>query len=381
VQGGVAAFTSLANQSAGSFPISFQGGGLTSLPSNPVSVNPGVADHFIVTAGFTNPDVAGTVGSVTVQAVDHYGNIAESGPDQYEGTVNLTSTDEQASGLTTFSFDAAVHGSYTLDGVILKTAGYQTITATDSLLSTMIGSTVVDVTAAAADQLVFTTMPHDPVTAGQGFNLVVSAEDPFHNVDPAYHGMVTLSLSNEPSFTAAVQARNGVAGFAGLTLDAGAQGGSIQATTAGLTSATSNPINVEPPPSSPPTVLSERVVSIQNTNNQGKKVGKPVPGFRLVYSTVMGASAAVPGDYHVFSKVTKHVKKQNIPTYKQVKSKTTYNQATNTVTLTVKSKQPFAMGGRITITGVTDQAGVALDPRFALFTINPKANEITRGSE
>ena len=47
------------------------------------TVNPANATEFVVTTSLSNPDVAGTVGTVTVTAKDRYGNTAGSGPDQY----------------------------------------------------------------------------------------------------------------------------------------------------------------------------------------------------------------------------------------------------------------------------------------------------------
>ena len=60
--------------------------------------------------------------------------------------------------------------------------------------------------------------------------MVVSAEDAYGNVDTAFNGSVTISLPDEPGFPATVQAKNGVATFAGLTVGTAAQGGSIQVT-------------------------------------------------------------------------------------------------------------------------------------------------------
>jgi len=199
-----------------------------------------------------------------------------SGPNKYEGTVDLSSTDSQAAGLpASYTFTAADAGSYTFTNVVLKTAGSRAITATDSVTSTITGSTTVDVTA-------------------------------------------------------------------------------------------------------PPTIVFEQVVTTQKT-----KKGKPVfAGFEFVYSTAMNPSTAgVKTYYHVFSESTTRVKKKLVPSYKPVGGlRTTYNKATNTVTLNLKSSQPFAKGGRITISGVTSAAGVPLDPNYDLFTIQAKASKVTRGS-
>ena len=87
---------------------------------------------FVATTSFANPDVAGTVGTVTVTAKDSYGNTVGTGPNLYLGTVDLSSTDDQAAGVpASHTFTAADAGSYTFTGVELETAGTQTITATD----------------------------------------------------------------------------------------------------------------------------------------------------------------------------------------------------------------------------------------------------------
>ena len=114
---------------------------LSSAPTQQETVNPAAADHFVVTTSFANPDVAGTPGTVTVMAEDHYGNTAGSGPNPYVGTVDLTSTDPQIASLpATYTFTTADAGSHIFTNVILKTSGSQTITATDSVTSTITGT-------------------------------------------------------------------------------------------------------------------------------------------------------------------------------------------------------------------------------------------------
>src|SRR4029077_6990524 len=78
-------------------------------------------------------------------------------------------------------------------------------------------SDAVNVASAPATHLVVTTAPPDPLTAGQTFTMVVSAEDPYGNVDPSFNGTVTITIPSDPGFTATTQAKNGVATFAGLT--------------------------------------------------------------------------------------------------------------------------------------------------------------------
>ena len=94
-----------------------------------------------MTTSFANPDVAGTAAMVTVMAYDANHNPVSSGPNQYEGTVDFSSTDGQVAGLpATYTFTAADAGSNEFTGVRLETAGSQTITATDSANHTVTGT-------------------------------------------------------------------------------------------------------------------------------------------------------------------------------------------------------------------------------------------------
>ena len=112
------------------------------------TINPAAVQTFSVTTSFANPDPAGTTGTVTVTAKDAYGNTVGSGPNEFEGTVDVVTTDHQAAGLpASHVFTTADAGSFMFTNVILKTAGHQAITATDAVASTITGTTSVDVTA------------------------------------------------------------------------------------------------------------------------------------------------------------------------------------------------------------------------------------------
>ena len=379
---GVATFSGLKVDLAGTYALSATDGTLAaSGSSNSFTISPTSADHFVVTTSFANSDVAGTVGTVTVTAKDEYGNTVSSGPNQYEGTVGLSSTDGKALGLpASYTFTAADDGAVSFAGVVLKTAGIVTIIAVDSVETNVVGTTVVTVTAAAAAGLVFTAPPPSSLSAGQAFTLGVSAEDAYGNLVTTYNGEVTVSLPNDSGLTATVQANNGVARFVGLVASAAAQGEMIQATAVGLKSAASNPVRILPPPTLPiPAVILEEPIIIQKRNKKGKPTGKPVfSGFELQFSTTMNSSTAgSPANYHVYSTASKPGKKKSATSLKGVAFTTGYNAATNTVTLNVKSSVPFAKGGEITVSGLTDQAGTPLNVSDSLFVISPKAKSVT----
>ncbi len=346
-----------------------------------VEVVPAAVNDFVVTTTFANPDVAGTVGTVVVTAVDAYGNTVGTGPNAYEGTAKLTSTDSQAAGLpASHVFTASDAGSFTFVGVALKTAGSQTITATDSVRTSVVGTSTVNVTAGPVSHLVLTTPPPNPIVAGQSFTLGVSGEDAYGNVVPTFSRSVTISLPGDTGFTTTVQANNGVATFTGLVVNTTAvQGESITATSGAIKSPPSIPVTVLPPPvPQAPTVISEQSGKIQLFNNKGKKSGKPAYGFALRFSTTMNSSTAgLPANYHVYSTFIKKAKKTTHTSLKPVGFTSSYNPATNTVTLEVKSTQPFAKaGGEITISGVTDQAGTLLDASDTVFIIGKNGKSV-----
>ncbi len=241
----------------------------------------------------------------------------------------------------------------------------------------------ITVTAAAATKLFVSTPPPSSITAGQSFSVTVQALDPFNNVDTGYSGAVTVALPGDPSFTTTVQADKGVASFTGLTAPLSASGVAIQVTATGLPSTATNPLNVtqvtHSTPPAAPTIILETIATTQKHNKKGKPVGKPVfGGFTLQYSGAMNsATAGLAANYQVFSETVKKVKKTKVTTWKPVSFSVSYTPATDSVLLGLKSTTPFAKGGKITISGVTSQAGVALSLSDDVLLISPKAKGIT----
>ena len=245
-------------------------------------------------------------------------------------------------------------------------------------------SDAIDVAAAPATQLVMTTPPPGTVVAGQPFTLAVSAEDPFGNVDTSYNGDVTISLPGQMAPVSPVQARAGVATFAGLTVRLGGNGGSIQATAGGLPSISTPPVAVNP--GQPPTITVGQVVFFQKKNKKGKAVGKRVvQGFMLDFSRAMDpTTAGLSANYVVTAANARRGKKKSASTSKQVAIAAVYDAASRSVTLKLLGKQAFAKGGQITITyappnGVSGADGVALSSGDAAFTIAKKGKGITLG--
>ena len=180
---GVHTFTSgVALQTAGSQTVTASAGAITG--SATVEVSPAAASKLIV-SGFSSPATAGVTGSVTVRAEDAYGNIAAG----FAGTVQLTSSDGQASLPGAYTFVPTDGGVHTfIGGVTLKTAGGQTITAGAGFIT---GSEAgIAVVPAAVSQLVVSA-PAASI-AGSPFSVIVTARDALqqYRADLRRHGPV-----------------------------------------------------------------------------------------------------------------------------------------------------------------------------------------------
>jgi 6-phosphogluconolactonase (cycloisomerase 2 family) len=143
------------------------------------------ASQFVVSAPATAN--AGTAINVTVTAEDAFGNVVLG----YGGTVHFTSTDTHA----TLPADATLTNGTGTFAVTLKTAGSQTVTATDVANPTITGvSSGIAVSGGAATQL--SIVAPTPVNSGLAFNFTVSAQDQFGNTDSNYAGTVHFTTSD-----------------------------------------------------------------------------------------------------------------------------------------------------------------------------------------
>ncbi len=157
-----------------------------------IVVNPAAAKTLVV-SGLTTPRTAGTTGSIRVTALDAYGNRVHS----YLGTVHFTSSDAKAKLPANYKFTAADAGTHVFSGtVILKTAGTQSVTATDTVTKTIKGSqTGIVVKAAAVKTLVVSGLT-TPRTAGTTGSIRVTAVDAYGNRVHSYLGTVHFSSSD-----------------------------------------------------------------------------------------------------------------------------------------------------------------------------------------
>jgi hypothetical protein len=155
-----------------------------------ITVNPASASLFVA-AGFASPTTAGTAGSVTVTAKDPYGNVATG----YRGTLHFASSDGQAALPANYKFVAGDAGMHVFS-VTLKTAGTQSLTATDTTTGSITGSqTGITVNPASASIIVVAGFP-SPETSGVAGSMTVTAKDPYGNVATGYMGTVHFTSSD-----------------------------------------------------------------------------------------------------------------------------------------------------------------------------------------
>src|SRR5262249_10238558 len=124
---------------------------------------------------------AGTAGSFAVTALKADGTVNTG----YTGTVHFTSNDPQAVLPANYTFTARDQGVLA-SPVTLKTAGSQSITATDTATSSITGSdSGIVVQPAAASTLVVSGFPTS-ITQGTAGTFTVTALDPYGNVATSY---------------------------------------------------------------------------------------------------------------------------------------------------------------------------------------------------
>jgi subtilisin-like proprotein convertase family protein len=184
------------------------------------------AAKTLTVAGFPSPTTAGVDGNFTVTARDEFQNVAKS----YTGTIRFTSTDPTAGLPSDFTFSATEAGVMAFTAQF-KTAGMQTLTATDLVTGSITGEQAgIVVTPAAASKFVVTGHP-SPVNAGATSKFTVTAQDPFGNVDTNYAGKVNFSSTDKqadlPAPYTFQSGDQGVRGFSDILRTSGLQSISV----------------------------------------------------------------------------------------------------------------------------------------------------------
>jgi hypothetical protein len=168
----------------------------------------------------------------------------------YTGTVHFTSSDTQAGLPADYTFLPGDNGVHTFS-VTLKSAGSQTITATDRSAGSITGSATVSVSAASARQLVFGQQPGS-TAPGAVISPAVTVRvlDAYGNlVSSDSSDQVTLALGANPGGgtlggTTTVTVSGGVATFSNLIISKPGNGYTLIASSGSLTGATSAAFNI-----------------------------------------------------------------------------------------------------------------------------------------
>jgi hypothetical protein len=249
LSGGTATFSTSA-LSVGNHAISASYGGdanFTGSTSSAITqtVNAAAATHYSVSA--PSSSTAGSAFTITVTVLDSSNAVVTS----YTGTVHFTSSDSQAGLPADYTFTATDAGVHTFTGgVTLKTAGSQSVTATDTVTSSITGSATVSVSPAAASKLVFGQQPTNTrVNAIITPPVTVLVQDAFGNTVTSATNVVNIAIGTNPSGgtlsgTTSVTVSGGIATFSNLSINKVGNGYTLVATSGTLTSATSASFNI-----------------------------------------------------------------------------------------------------------------------------------------
>jgi hypothetical protein len=194
-----------------------------------LTVTPGPTTRLIVSA-YTNPTTAGVSHNVTVTSADVYGNTTTG----YAGTVHLTSTD----GAAVLAADSTLVSGTKNFAVTLKTAGSQSITATDTISGLVSGTQLlISVLNAGADHLVLAAGDAQSAMIGNavGTQPKVTVVDAYSN---AVSGTtLTFSVASGGGSVGAASAVSDTNGFASVSYTLGTSAGANTMTVARQTTA------------------------------------------------------------------------------------------------------------------------------------------------
>ncbi len=216
-------------------------------------------DHLSITA--STSETAGASFNVTVTALTASGATDPN----YTGTIAFTSTDTQAGLPGHYTFTTNDAGSHTF-AITLKTAGTQSIAATDTASATVTGTlSGLSVSPAAASQIVLSGLSSSTII-GAPQTITVTMRDPYGNLATGYTGTVqftsTDTLAGLPA-SYAFQASDAGSHTFNVTFNtAGTESVTVTDSVHGL-SATSAGVSVALPT---PTFLGATVVSSTQIN-------------------------------------------------------------------------------------------------------------------
>ncbi len=203
---------------------------------------------------FSAQQTVGAGFGLILTAEDRYGNRATS----YSGTVHFTTTDGNAPNGTApvlppdYTFTGADAGQHTFSGITLYNAGTATLTATDTAVASITGTSgTITVGPGAASGLAFTTEPAGGTTgAAWSTQPVVAVQDAGGNTVIGSTATVTLAIGTNGGGGALTCALNpataaaGIASFSGCSINNAGNGYTLTARSNGITGATSGAFDI-----------------------------------------------------------------------------------------------------------------------------------------
>jgi uncharacterized repeat protein (TIGR03803 family) len=233
---GIATFTGLSIDPAGTYTLSATDDALTVATSNSFTIAVGSPTHLVLVQQPTSTVAGQTISAMELEVEDAGGNLVTT--DNSSVTV---SSDSAVGGTTTVSVS---NGEATFSDLSMTLAGSHELSFADASL-TGVTTSPFSITPAAAARVVFTQPPVNTTAAGAMAAVIVNVEDAYGNTITTDNSTVDLSIVGGTPLngSASQSAVDGIATFTGLSVNpAGTY--TLSATDGGLTAATSNSFNI-----------------------------------------------------------------------------------------------------------------------------------------
>lgn len=373
-QNGVATFSGLSLNKAGTYTLVFTDGSLPDAQVSGISVSAGSAATAVLIQQPATATAGQAIPAVEVELEDAFGNPVggtnftvsiDSGP--ANATLNGTKTESAPDGIATFS------------DLSLTRAGQYSLAFADSDSESVVTNTFT-VNPAAASQMSFSTIPTQGTAAATLSNIQVTLEDQYGNVATADTSSVTLSLVSGGTLhgTLTEPVSNGVATFNNLSIT---QAGSamLSAADGSLPSVTSSTFPITAGTAALLTILSQPASGIASQALSPLTVQVEDANGNLVDGATVTLSLASKPNLGALGGTLSETSADGVTTFSDL----TLNRA-GSYTVTAANGSLSATSGAIAITYasptvvfVNEPGNTVAGQKMAAFTISP---ETTTGS-
>ncbi len=217
---GVATFSNLAIDTAGTYTLQATSGTLTPASSTSITITASTPAKLVWTTEPPSTVTEGIAFGAALAVEDQYGN-PETAYAQNVTTGLDSGANPDPNDLGGTDTVAASGGAVSFGSLVINNSGSSfTLVATSNSI-TSLPSNSIDV---VLPHLVITTEPTTTVTAGTGFTIAVSVETNANALDSAFTGSVALSIDSGPTGaaitgTTSATVTNGTASMGNVTLD------------------------------------------------------------------------------------------------------------------------------------------------------------------